>query len=346
MLRERNIPSPGQYRFAKGLVKDKRLAQALWKIGTVKQLLSNEVYLGHMVQGRKREALWKGQKQSWVPKDQWIVVKNTHEAIVEEELFYAVQEINRKASEQYWENKKRFDHTQNTENILKGLVYCGSCGTKLIRYKSVRENKHKEPKIHIWYNYICPLHATSTDLCPFISILERDLLSVVYDVMKVQFLAALDMDNLMKKAQFRSTASAEIRKLEQQISQAKLRLENIRWHEETLYDDYSEQLMSERDYLYAQNRYQEQAKAIRQQIGVLEGQKRVHSQEKTGENLWLKAFLEFQSEPLLTRPMALELIDSVIVHNKTRITVNLRFQEEYQRLLELVTSQYEVTTNE
>ena len=52
MLRERNIPSPSQYRFSKGLVKDGRLAQVPWKIATVKQLLSNEVYLGHMVQGR------------------------------------------------------------------------------------------------------------------------------------------------------------------------------------------------------------------------------------------------------------------------------------------------------
>ena len=254
--------------------------------------------------------------------------------------------MNRQANEQYWEKKKRFDHIQNTENILKGLVYCGNCGTKLTRYKNVRENKHKEPKFHVWYNYICPVHATSADLCSFISIPEQDLLALVYDVIRVQFLAALDMDKLMKKSRFRSTASAEKRKLEQQIAQAKLSLESIRRHEETLYDDYSEQLMSERDYLYAQNRYQEQAKSLRQQIGELEEQQRVHSQEKTGENPWLKAFLQFQSEPLLTRPMALELIDSVVVYSKTRIAVNLRFQEEYQRLLELVMPQYEVAANE
>lgn len=346
MLRERDIPSPSQYRFAKGLVKDKRLAQAPWRIATVKQLLSNEVYLGHMVQGRKQEALWKGERQSRVPKEQWVIVRNTHEAIVEEELFRAVEELNRQAAQQYWEKKKRFDHIQNTENILKGLVYCGNCGTKLTRYKNVRENKHKEPKFHVWYNYICPVHAASADLCSFISIPEQDLLSLVYEVIRVQFLAALDMEKMMKKVRFGSTAAAEKRRLEQQIAQAKASLENIRRHEETLYDDYAEQLMSERDYLYAQNRYQEQAKLLRQQIGELEEQKRVHSQEKTGENPWLKAFLKFQSEPLLTRPMALELIDSVVVYSKTRITVNLRFQEEYQKLLKLVTPQYEVAANE
>lgn len=346
MLRARDIPSPSQYRFAKGLVKDKRLAQAPWRITTVKQLLSNEMYLGHMVQGRKQEALWKGERQSQVPKEQWVIVRNTHEAIVEEELFRAVEELNRQAAEQYWEKKKRFDHIPNTENILKGLVYCGDCGTKLTRYKNVRENKRKEPKFHVWYNYICPVHATSADLCSFISIPEQDLLSLAYDVIRVQFLAALDMEKMMKKVRFGSTAAAEKRRLEQQIAQAKASLENIRRHEETLYDDYAEQLMSERDYLYAQNRYQEQAKSLRQQIGELEEQKRVHSQEKTGENPWLKAFLQFQSEPSLTRPMALELIDSIVVYSKTRITVNLRFQEEYQKLIKLVTPQYEVAANE
>lgn len=93
------------------------------------------------------------------------MVRNTHEPIIEEELFLAVQEINRQASEAYWEKKKRFDHIQNTENILKGLVYCGDCGAKLTRYKNVRENKKKDPRFHVWYSYICPVHATASDRC-------------------------------------------------------------------------------------------------------------------------------------------------------------------------------------
>ena len=181
MLREKKIPSPSQYRYAKGLIKNKRLGQAAWQIAAIKQLLANEVYLGHMVQGRKREALWQGQHQKYLPPEQWIVVRNTHEPIIEEELFLAVQEINRQASEAYWEKKKRFDHIQNTENILKGLVYCGDCGAKLTRYKNVRENKKKDPRFHVWYSYICPVHATASDRCSFTSIPEQELYDAVYD---------------------------------------------------------------------------------------------------------------------------------------------------------------------
>ena len=57
-LTEQGIPSPSQYRYGKGIVKDRKFADSPWQIKTVKNLLANEVYLGHMVQGRKRESLF------------------------------------------------------------------------------------------------------------------------------------------------------------------------------------------------------------------------------------------------------------------------------------------------
>lgn len=345
-LRERKIPSPSQYRCSIGIIKDKRLSQATWRITTIKTILSNEVYLGHTVQGRKQEALWKGQKQRVLPKDQWVVVQNTHEPIIEKELFDAVQSINQQAAEQYWERQKRFSHLENTENILKGLVYCGECGTNLTRYKNVRENKHKEPRFHVWYNYICPVHATAADLCSFTSIPEQDLLSTVFEVLRAQFLTALNMEKLMKQAQYRNTLSAEKRSLQAKIETAQIELERIARHRETLYDDYADRLMNESDYLYAQNRYQDREKALRQQIDELTEQERVIKTEKTGENPWLKAFLCFCDEPFLTRRMAEELIQRVVVYSKNRIIVTLRFEDEYLKLRDSLTLLLEVASGE
>ena len=61
-----------------------------WLAGTVRKILRNPVYLGHMVQGKERKISFKEKKTREVPEKEWIVVRNTHEAIIKEEVFDAV----------------------------------------------------------------------------------------------------------------------------------------------------------------------------------------------------------------------------------------------------------------
>lgn len=44
-----------------------------------------------MVQGKHKKISYKSEKTIWLPKSQWIVVENTHEAIIERETFETVQ---------------------------------------------------------------------------------------------------------------------------------------------------------------------------------------------------------------------------------------------------------------
>ena len=75
-------------------------------------------------------------------------------------------------------------------------------------------------------------------------------------------------------------------------------------------------------------------------------EQRVLTLEKTTENPGIKSLLHFQTEPCLTRAMALELIESVIVHSKTEITVHLRFEDEYEKLRNTLTPVREVASGE
>ena len=93
-LTAQGIPSPGKYRYMEGLIHDKRFSNVPWRVETIKLIMGNEVYLGHMVQGRKRECLFQGIKQELLPKEQWIIVENTHKAIIDQLVFDEVQQIN------------------------------------------------------------------------------------------------------------------------------------------------------------------------------------------------------------------------------------------------------------
>lgn len=92
-LNEKRIPSPSRSRYLSGFVKCERYAKILWQAQTVKKILCNQVYLGHMVQGRKRGSFYEGKRQAVLPESEWVIVQNTHQPIIEEEIFFAVQQI-------------------------------------------------------------------------------------------------------------------------------------------------------------------------------------------------------------------------------------------------------------
>jgi len=344
-LTELSIPSPSKYRFNKGLVKDKRFENSPWRIQTVKQILSNQVYLGHMVQGRKRESLFNGQKQTLLPKDEWIIVENTHEAIIDQQTFDAVQQIGEESLREYNKKAGKFDHVGNPENILKGIAVCGCCGTRLIRYKNVRVNKWKEPKYHVWYNYICPAHKADPSRCSFLSIKETDLRGIVFEYLQSQFAVALDMDKLLQNIEYRTSVMSEEERAAQQIEQTKQRIIRIQRLRECLYDDYLDHLMNERDYLYSQNRYKEKETALNEHLAELISEQKHIRETKTEENPQVKALLNFCDDPKLTKNMVSELIDKIIVQDSSHAKVWLRYRDEYEQLQSCLPS-LEVAGNE
>ena len=95
---------------------------SLWKTDTIRRILKNEMYIGNMVQGKQTQINYKLKKPIRNKKEDWIIVPNTHEPIVDKEKFYAVQEL----------LKSRTRTRTKTLNLkLKGLLYCKECGKKL-----------------------------------------------------------------------------------------------------------------------------------------------------------------------------------------------------------------------
>ena len=48
----------------------------------VEVIVSKMEYLGHKVNGRTKRRFYKDKKQIWLPKEEWLIFENTHEAII------------------------------------------------------------------------------------------------------------------------------------------------------------------------------------------------------------------------------------------------------------------------
>ena len=94
-----------------------------WGKTTVRQILSNPIYLGHLVSQRYQTKSFKDKRIVPRPEDEWITVENTHEPLVDQSTFDTVQERIKIKQPATWEN---------SNNIFRGLLICGGCNTRMV----------------------------------------------------------------------------------------------------------------------------------------------------------------------------------------------------------------------
>lgn len=114
--------------------------KSMWSSSTVKRILTNEAYLGHLIQGKTEKINYKLKKSVEKPKEDWIKVEDTHEAIISDDNFLIVQNLLKSDS--------RISPVTEKNSLFAGVLFCGDCGEQMIR----RVNHYKDTqKVY----YIC-----------------------------------------------------------------------------------------------------------------------------------------------------------------------------------------------
>lgn len=95
MLNERGIPNPTEYKRLQGIRyrQPKGKSSTLWKYFAISNMLTNEIYIGNMVQGKYGSISYKTKQNKPRPKEEWIRTEGTHEPIIEQELWERVQKM-------------------------------------------------------------------------------------------------------------------------------------------------------------------------------------------------------------------------------------------------------------
>ncbi len=123
-LNENKIPTTNQIRYNKA---------TFWSNKTIKNILSHEVYTGVTVQNKRSRISYKNRKVRENPKEQWYVVENTHEPIIDKKTFDRVQKM--VIVQKYSRNEKK------NYCLLDGLMFCYECGHKIGIKKDTRNGK-------------------------------------------------------------------------------------------------------------------------------------------------------------------------------------------------------------
>jgi len=336
-LNNSGIPSPFRLLYIRGYVKAERYANTKWYISTVKSILSNEVYLGHMVQGRERSGFREGKKLCKVQKADWIIVHDTHEPIIDEETFRAVQTIQEQCHAAYYARLGCYNDLGTKPNIFRGLIYCADCNRALDFHKMIRYGGRKR-----YYAYICPSHLDDPASCSNKYMHEEQLKELLWEALQMEISLAENMECLVHKYSNSAKAAGE-EALNREIISARQALERAKMLYDSLYQNYVDRLFSEREYMEMKQQYKADMERAQARIDAAENQKRMNRQY-TEKNPWLVEFNRFKTETELTEEMAHALIERVEIGEGNSVEITLRYRDEYSALVQLLDGQETAVT--
>jgi len=325
-LEAEGIPSPNKYKYLKGILKKPKFANSVWIAETIANILRNTAYLGHMSQGKMKEALYAGQPKRAIKREDWIIVKDTHAPIVPQELFDTVNTILDERKANYVANYGKHDYLGKITSILKGFVFCAECGRALKRRSMVNKKFRK-----VSWRFECRMYRTHKT-CTQKSISEPDLYTIVYEAIKVQLSICVDIASVISKLNRESSYKSRLALFDIEIEETEKELRRIATLRQSVYEDYVTQLVTASEYQFANDKYNADIALQTETLEIIKNAKAECSQNTAPKNKWLATYNRFTESKELTTEMAQALIERIEVHENRNVQIAFKFRDGFEAL--------------
>ena len=290
-----------------------------WVAKNVKMILENQVYLGHMVSHKTQTKSFKNKKPVAVPKEEWIIVRNTHEAIIDEETFELVQKFI---------SVKKQPNKTGRPNIFVGLVKCPDCG----RNMAFSNPNGREPRFrcrtYVRNSNLCTTHAISYEALQQIvmSDIQKHIKNKNMEALGDQFIQ--EMHELSEKG-----GSKKIKQFEKDLEVAEKRIAEIDSVIMKLFEQNALGKISDERFEKMSSAYESEQKELAQKRDELRTKIRAEEKKTQSTNQFLETIRKYETVTELNRSMLVELIDSIYVYQaegtgkdrKQRVEINYRF---------------------
>lgn len=310
-LNEEHIPIPSDYYYAKIGKPNPRKTSHLWCAERIRAIVNNPTYLGHLAQMRTTTVSYKNHKVINKDPSDWIIVKNTHEPLVSQEIWDKCREMESSVSQ-----GKRDKHGEIMP--LSGLMYCADCGDKMrLGWNNTTAGSKKKPRKYLRHNYQCGAYSRFGKYrCTSHHIKMKDINAIVLaDIRSMADLIVQDEESarqkfLSEKAKLDERQTAEE---EKRLRESKYRLEELKKLIPSIYEDKVLGKIPEDVCVNLLEKYQAEQKTLSAEVEELEAKLSAVKQDEDDVEEFIRRLKRYTDVQELTREMALELIEYVTV---------------------------------
>lgn len=296
-LNDRRILTPMEYRCRRHPAKtsDVFSKRKEWTSSTIVKMLKNVVYLGITAQGKTTKVSFKSNIAISNPKEDWYVVENTHEALIEKSVF----ELAGRRSRQRTCMKRGTFH-----NVFSGIAKCADCGRNMSTVGARKKGSRA--------NLTCggyKLHGSGECSNHFI---DYDILYgiVLASIREVVRLSSQDEQDIIKKVKDRTGGQEHDRKIQRERVNLRKREQELDVLIEKVYEDYAKGIIGAERMRKLLDKYEKESLEIRERQNEIE-EEGCRQKPEAAESEW-KALLHKIMEPAeLTQELLYRLIDHI-----------------------------------
>lgn len=285
----------------------------------IHSILTNPTYTGDLAQGRSRVKSYKVHEVESVPREEWVEVAGTHEAIIDYETFDKVQAL--------LQRDTRTSPKGREVHLFSGFLKCADCGRAITRSVGNNNNVY----------YACSTYKNrSRTACTMHSIKHNRLEAAVLFAVQQQVHLAVSYSEMIARINTAPVKKSQSIRLEELIAAKERELAKISRYKQSLYQDWKDGEITRNDYRHMSEDYERQAEALNNVLRTLTDEQEQLENGVDAESPFLAAFLKYQNIDKLTREILAELIDYIKVYEGGNISVKFKYADEFRRMAEYI----------
>ncbi|MBR1884203.1 MAG: recombinase family protein [Clostridia bacterium] len=319
ILNKENILAPTVYRNPKLAIK-----KIGWELPTIKLILRNEVYCGDLIQGKFKKASYKDKSIIRLPKEQWHIKENSHEAIITRDVFNKAQEI--------LDKNPCGVNKQKRINIYMKVLKCYDCKKAMRKKTLINIHNGKE------YQYIyfrCSSYTVSKKFCSRHQINVKTLDKVVLESVKFQISLVLEVGKAIKeikKARLNSTFVSSVQKQMEELIKKRDKAEFLK---KKIYEDFKLNNINLEVYKNMKEEYEKEIIELNEKIDALKLQNEEEIKILNNTD-WIKVFEENRNIEELDRSVIETLIKTIYVYKRGKISIVFKYEDEYNKVINYI----------
>ena len=312
-----------------------------WTSVMVRRILTNEVYIGNLVQGKQTTPNHKVKKTIIKEKCEWIRIEKNHEPVITDRDFEVVQRL--------LAMDTRTSPDREEVYPLSGVVTCGGCGIPMVRKTSKVGGKTYAYYLCVSVKALAPLLPTypwkfcgnCTALNPYG--LHTDnrhkLEEVVLELLQTHIDNMIDLKRILSFIGNVPFQQLDMKKLEERREKKQAEVDRCADLRGMLYEDMKDGIISKEDYKELHAAYEQRKKNAEIAIHQIELEMDDVLNRKSKGFVWLDYFTEHKNIEKLTREVVVSLIREIKVFDKNHIEVVFDFDDCYKECLDVIESQ-------
>jgi len=279
-----------------------------WTDATITHIIRQPEYMGHTINFRTYKTSFKTKKHKLNPPEKWEIFENTHEAIITTAEWETAQKCRQ---------VKRRENKSGEVNPLTGLVYCGTCRSRMYNHRGTRYSETRPSQD----SYCCTKYSKYPPECTRHNISVKSLNEIILTAIRqvsgyVREHEAEFIEKLRVDGEIRQDEQAKSQK--KKLAADKRRVTELDKLIQQIYEDKVAGTLTEKRFAVLSTQYEGEQETLEARIAESEKELTQFAEDGAKADKFIALVRKYTNFEELTPKMLNEYVEKIVVHEAER----------------------------